>query len=407
MSMPGSIAPMEPALSSAPDSMASDTALLRSFPETTSASLAAFAISRAVSRSIGGPLPPDTLDAARKALNTLSSSPKPPAVAGLVDAVEHGALAPGVDAFVLTAGSWRALLALADVVHDTQIAARILGAAALSSLAVLVPASVDADAAPAAKRMRIARFHATNGARFARAFLVSVPNPTESKPPLRCAAIVADLFGAVALRIARYSDAGAQSLTGPVAALLAGAFRFLPPEHWASALSLEIPSTAVSEETTQRRIIVALYLTRLARTEPPLVLSSALSDISVYLDVSLKGKERNDATAFLLELVSSSSLFVAASASRALLNVAIARGIVTAKRILQSVRDSHRLSAAIHSPHSFQRWKPLLEAMENEIRECDTPLKNIVSALDPSAKKFAELEAVNDSLKATAFITSN
>lgn len=430
--------------------LASDTALLRSFPGTTSASLAAFAISRAVCRSVQSPLPPDALDAARNALSILSSSPEPPAVAGLVDAVEHGALASGVDAFVLTAGAWRVLLALADVVHDAQIAARILGAAALSSLAVLAPASASAEAgaAPAAKRIRIARFHAVNGARFARAFLVSVPDPTTTDAFMLAAATAADLFGAVALHIARNSDGGAHSLSGPVAALLAGAFRFVPSEKWAAALSQK--AVTALDETAQRRVAVVLYLTHLARSEPPhkdftslcsgalrshllpflfhlletqgstllsvritptepslaVVLASTLSDVATHLAGTQNCNEKDETIAFLLEQVSSSSLFVSATASRALLSIVSSQDSVTSKRILQSVRDAYRLSVAIRSPHSVTVWKPLLETMEDELLKKDSSTKALDLTLGPEAKKFAELERANDASMATALIAS-
>ncbi len=338
--------------------------VLQAYPATTSAGDAAAAISRAVRDSARGTLPGDAVNAARRALGALAQRAEPAAIGGLVDAVEAGARASGVDAFVLTASAWRTLAALANAVAAPRDAGRILGAAATSAAAVLRRDD--------AKKLRVARFHVANAARFAKAFTkngVSVEG---------CPSATADLFGLLALE----SDAEVRKLCAPTALVLRVAFAGC--DDWRAALCAPPAVGGKFEDVAPMRTMVAIYLARSARSaqerdkwndvcegklasnivpflfhvlqtcgvrmldvQQPSICAMILSSLRSLCDVC--------DTNLMLEYVASPSLLVSRAAS-----MVLAERVKCGDKLIKGyVHECRLLSDALRSPLATQRWEPL------------------------------------------------
>lgn len=342
--------------------------MLNSYPHKTNTADAAKAISRAVIDSTNGSLNADIVDAARRVLGELAQKPEPAAIHGLVDAVVAGACADGVNAFVLTASAWRALVALTDSVRDKNDAARILSAAATSAIAVLERNET--------KKVRVVRFYVANAAKFA------MELEKNHVVPDGCPSAVADLCGLLALQQSGDAAAEMQKLSAPAAIVLRVAFGGC--NDWKAALCARSSVGKLFEDVAAMRVVVAIYLSRVARSvkdQDPwnkLCEKKLVTDIIPFLFHVLEtcGVQMLDVhepsictmimstlknlcdvcnTNTMLEYVSSPSILV----SRAASVVLIERAKYGDNQIVGYVRECRLISEALQSPLATQRWKPL------------------------------------------------
>lgn len=362
--------------------------VLREYPNCGNAKEVSKAICKAVANSVNGTLSDEAMSEARRVLGEMAKNPDPTAISGLIDAVVAGSNASGVEAFVLTASAWRILAALADKIENGNEAGRILDVAATSSRGLLLRDDP--------KKLRVARFHIANMARFAKAF----EKNSVKLPDGSCATSIANIFGLVALRtVAKNSDSELHKFCAPLALVLRVVFS--NGGDWKEALCASPVGNESFNDVAPLRVMTAIYLMRMARSieeraqwnvrcEEKLgsdivpFLFHVLETVGVrMLDVhrpsicaiilsTLKNVCDVCNTNLMLEYVSSSSLLV----SRAAMMVLIERAKYGDKDVLRYVRECRLLSEALRSPMATQRWKPLESAIAGDSNEEKITLDN-------------------------------